>query len=80
MDVQIQVINNAIKTTVYRKPEATPVIIPKWSEDKWSYKKAALRSYVKRAFTHCNDDNLRNEEIDKIKNIAAKHGYGGHLI
>lgn len=75
MDVQIQVINNAIKTTVYRKPEATPVIIPKWS-----YKKAALRSYVKRAFTHCNDDNLRNEEVDKIKNIAAKHGYGGHLI
>lgn len=51
LNVQIQVSNNTIETTVYRKPEATPVIIPRWSNDRWAYNKAVLRAYITRAIS-----------------------------
>lgn len=49
LDINIQVEEETIRTTVFRKPTDTPVIIPNWSRDPVNYKKAAFRSMFKRA-------------------------------
>lgn len=56
------------------------MIIPQWSNDKWCYKKAALKSYVARALSHCSTHILFNEEMKTIFEISKKHGYSRKLI
>lgn len=64
LDVDIEIRQTTLRTTVYRKPGATPIIIPKWSNDPWRYKKAALKAYIDRANTHCSDSILRDKKLE----------------
>lgn len=56
------------------------IIIPRWSNDRWKYKKAAIRSYLCRALTHCSTENFLTIEIEKITEIAKRHGYSKSLV
>lgn len=80
LDIDIKVNGPSFSTKVYRKPNSPTLIIPEWSNDKWQHKKAALRSMIARAYTHCNSPELIREEINIIKTIASKHGYNNRLI
>lgn len=80
LDVQLQITDNTLVTTIYRKPEATPVIISRWSNDKWAYKKAVIKAYLSRAISHCSTDTLLKEEIQRIETIAQNHGYSRALV
>lgn len=80
LDVQVIYEPPTIFTTVYRKPSNIEVIIPRWSNDRWKYKKVAIRSYFKRALTHCSTESFLNIEVRKIKEIAWRHGYSRNIV
>lgn len=80
LDVEILVEHRNKWMRVYRKPSNVPVIIPHWSNDKWCYKIAALKSYVSRAITHSSTEEFLNEEIVKIIRVAEKYGYSKRTV
>lgn len=50
------------------------------SNDKWCHKKVALRSFLTRAITHCSTEELLEQQLVTIKEIAKKHGYSVKLV
>ena len=75
LDVKIMREGERILTTVFRKPQSNLEIINKKCKTPYSYKLAALRSYINRAIIVCSNKELLKEEINLIKRIGRKAGY-----
>ncbi|XP_067139860.1 uncharacterized protein [Centruroides vittatus] len=75
LDIDIQIdARDGVVTKVYRKPTYTPWFIPWNSHDPVSYKLAAYRALVTRAYTHCSKLEDRNEELKYINMLAKSFG------
>ncbi|XP_067122526.1 uncharacterized protein [Centruroides vittatus] len=75
LDIDIQIdARDGVVTKVYRKPTYTPWFIPWDLHDPVSYKLAAYRALVTRAYTHCSKLQDRNEELKYINMLAKSFG------
>lgn len=81
LDIKIVVEEGNILTSVYRKPSYKPVLIPNWSDDPISYKKAMFRSFFRRAILYDKREEDLKDEIDYIViKIEEEHGYKKSFI
>lgn len=63
LDIWIKVEQTFYSAKIYQKPTVNHLIIPYWSEDPISNKKAAFYAYFKRSITHTNITERQEEEI-----------------
>ncbi|XP_023217405.1 uncharacterized protein LOC111619817 [Centruroides sculpturatus] len=75
LDIVIDMKERAVQTYVYRKPTAISTYIPYESCDPFSYKIAAFRALVERAYTHSSTSQALQRELNYIRKIAKEHGY-----
>ncbi|XP_023214348.1 uncharacterized protein LOC111617263 [Centruroides sculpturatus] len=74
LDIEIK--ERTIQTEVYRKPTTIPSYIPINSCDPYSYKIAAFRTLVERAYSHSSTTYAVQQELAYIRDVAKDHGYG----
>ncbi|XP_023233804.1 uncharacterized protein LOC111633468 [Centruroides sculpturatus] len=75
LDIEIEVDEEGvINTKVYRKPTYVPDLIPWFSHDPTSYKLAAFRALIKRAYTHCSRIYDTRKELEYIEKLARDVG------
>ncbi|XP_023239065.1 uncharacterized protein LOC111637733 [Centruroides sculpturatus] len=79
LDISVKVDSSGINTSVYHKPGSTSSYIPTGSCDPSSYKTAAFRALIRRAFTHSSNIQARDTELAYILRVAAQHGYHKHI-
>lgn len=70
LDFQLQVTAAEVRINIYRKPTYQPVIILNWSNDPISYKKAAFRSFFRKALNYCTHEEDLSREIEYILKIG----------
>ncbi|XP_067119212.1 uncharacterized protein [Centruroides vittatus] len=75
LDIAIRIEVSTIQTSVYRKPTATPIYIPKGSCDPFSYKAAAFKTLVRRAASYSSTKKTLDKELAYLKKVATYHGY-----
>ncbi|XP_067133748.1 uncharacterized protein [Centruroides vittatus] len=75
LDIAIRIEASTIQTSVYRKPTATPIYIPKGSCDPFSYKAAAFKTLVRRATSYSSTKKALDKELAYLKKVATDHGY-----
>lgn len=75
LDLQLEKQDGWLKTSVYRKPTYRPVLIPEWSRDTMSYKKAVFRSFFNRTLSYSSTEEYLKKEIDYIMKVGMIHGY-----
>ena len=71
---------NKITTTVYRKPNTSTKIINNKCNTPFQYKLATIRSHIHRVILVCSKEQLLNEEIKFIMDIAENARYKRTLI
>ncbi|XP_023220480.1 uncharacterized protein LOC111622353 [Centruroides sculpturatus] len=75
LDIEVEIEEEGqIATKVYRKPTYVPDLIPWSSHDSTSYKLAAFRALIKRAYTHCSKIHDTRKELDYIAKLARDVG------
>ncbi|XP_067129598.1 uncharacterized protein [Centruroides vittatus] len=75
LDIEIRIEKRIVQTGVYRKPTTIPSYIPFNFCDPYSYKIAAFRALVERAYTHSSTNKALQQELAFINKIAREHGY-----
>lgn len=80
LDIAIELNNNELRTTVYRKQAYEPILIPSWSRDPIRYKKSAFNYFFRRAILHSSDDEALRKEVNYIVSVGKKHGYSESFI
>ncbi|XP_067132619.1 uncharacterized protein [Centruroides vittatus] len=80
LDLDIQIRDNKITHKVFYKQCHVPLFIPASSEDPYSYKIAAFRALIKRAFTHNSKYEDTVAELGRIQEVASQHGYDRKIV
>ncbi|XP_067143380.1 uncharacterized protein [Centruroides vittatus] len=80
LDLTITCRDGAIQTNIFRKPVYQPSIIPRNSIDPDQFKLAALRAWVKRAYTHCSNICDIYKELEYVRSIATQFGYQRNVV
>ncbi|XP_067118437.1 ATP-binding cassette sub-family C member 4-like, partial [Centruroides vittatus] len=75
LDINIVFKKGHFSTNVYIKPSHSPPYIPSQSNGPYSYKLAAFRALIRRAFIYCDNVVDRTKEIDRIVQVAESLGY-----
>ncbi|XP_023234872.1 uncharacterized protein LOC111634349 [Centruroides sculpturatus] len=75
LDLNIDFGGLIIHTFVYRKPSDNPTYILADSCDLVQYKMAAFRALVKRAHSHSSTQEVLEQEIQYLYEVAKQHGY-----
>ena len=80
LDTSITLKQDGIRSTVYRKPTNTNVLLNNTAVAPSSWKTGLLKCLLHRAEVVCSDDQARNEEHDKLKSIFHMNGYPDKLF
>ncbi|XP_067119136.1 uncharacterized protein [Centruroides vittatus] len=80
LDIDVKLNGREIETGIYYKPGYIPWFIPAKSADSYTYKIAAFRALVRRAYTHPSKMRDTKRELRRIERIAIAHGYEKSLI
>ncbi|XP_067121815.1 uncharacterized protein [Centruroides vittatus] len=80
LDIDIKLNGTEIETGIYYKPGYIPWFIPARSADPYTYKIAAFRALVRRAYTHPSKLRDTKMELRRIERIAMAHGYEKELV
>ena len=80
LDVKLSRFNSQIKTNIHRKPTQSDRYLNFNSHHPLQVKKSVIKAITNRAFTHINElDSLENE-INKLKTILNKNKYPDKII
>ncbi|XP_023221237.1 uncharacterized protein LOC111622989 [Centruroides sculpturatus] len=71
---EVHFLDIGINTLVYHKPGSTSSYIPAVSCDPNTYKSAAFKALIRRAFTHSSNIQAWDTELAYILRVAAQHG------
>jgi len=80
LDISIEVKNGEFSTTVYRKPTDVGRCMNGSSECPERYKTAVIRSFIRRAFSHCSDWTSLHQELERSKQVLINNGYSNSAI
>ncbi|XP_023235589.1 uncharacterized protein LOC111634972 [Centruroides sculpturatus] len=80
LDIDVEFKEGHLATKVYVKPTHSPLYIPSHSNDPYQYKVAAFRALIQRAFLYCSSVLDRQQEINRVLNIARSLGYRRDMI
>ncbi|XP_023244611.1 uncharacterized protein LOC111642490 [Centruroides sculpturatus] len=80
LDINIMLNGESIDTGIYYKPSYIPWFIPANSADPYTYKIAAFRALIRRAFTHPSKWSDTIIELQNIERVAVAHGYRKELV
>ena len=75
LDLTITNNNNDLSFKIYREPSTTTTTIHADSHHPWSHRTAAFNSFVHHLLTIPMSQADYNEEVFKLKYIAAENGY-----
>ncbi|XP_018908846.2 uncharacterized protein [Bemisia tabaci] len=75
LDLTIQIKNNKLKFSIYRKPCYTDAIIPENSYHSWQQKMAGFHSFLNRLINIPLSKQDYNKELNTILEIAINNGY-----
>lgn len=80
LDLHITINNGMFKFDIFRKKTYSDLIIPNESYHPISHKMAALNSFCNRAVQYLKENESKNIEIKRIKQIAKNNNYNPRLI
>ena len=80
LDINIGKNNNKFITNVYTKPTNFGFCLNGLSECPLRYKISTIKSYVKRAFTHCSNYISLQHKIQRIKNMLSNNNYDQKIV
>ena len=75
LDINIEINNENLCTTVYRKPTYTGLLLNFQAVCPITWKKGLMNTLINRAYNVCSNWHLFHEEMCKLRNIAISNGY-----
>ena len=80
LDIWIEAEGRKWVTLVYRKPTDEGNCLNAKSECPGRYKSSVIRSFVRRAFTHCSTWEKVNVELTRIRQVLINNGYSNRQV
>ena len=80
LDIWIEAEGRKCVTSVYRKPTDEGNCLNAKSECPGRYKSSVIRSFVRRAFTHCSTWEKVNVELTRIRQVLINNGYSNRQV
>ena len=80
LDIQLDISNNCLNTTVYRKPTYTGLILNYKAPCPLQWKRGLINTLINRAYIVCSSWSNFHNEMNKLINIFKQNGYPTFFI